>query len=180
VSLGGPEFVASVVSACGGRIRGRTYLQKLGYFVAELSGMPMDYEPQYYGPYSASVASATSVLVAHEILSESSGHSVFETGRYTYRLQSDEFIDRIKARKLEDFERVLAATTAVANTKMARSPNSLAVAAKVHSVLARRATEMTARQLVEAAQEMGWGISEDDVADMLGSLADPERAPLRK
>ena len=53
------DIVLGVVGAAGGEITCRTYLQKVAYFVSEMMGIPMGFEPHYYGPYSSSITAET-------------------------------------------------------------------------------------------------------------------------
>lgn len=127
------EFVATVISVHQGPVKGRTHLQKLCYFVSKLTNQSLGYEPYYYGPYSAEVASATAELVAHGVLEEIRQHyggfldSVFDSVRYAYRLEADcLFIRQLQELKPRDVGEVVEATKQVLDMPMARSASSLA------------------------------------------------------
>jgi uncharacterized protein len=66
-----PEKVADIVRNAGGRIVGRTRLQKLAYFL-ELVGVGdgFDFEYRHYGPYSEDLASAAQVADFLDFLNE--------------------------------------------------------------------------------------------------------------
>ena len=51
------DFLLSVIAAFGGRVDGRTLLQKRAYFVSLLSDIDpgLNFDAHYYGPYSATV-----------------------------------------------------------------------------------------------------------------------------
>lgn len=58
------DFVQLSLYACGGKIQGRTKLQKTVYFLGLMTGHldKLGYQAHYYGPYSAEVAEAISTL----------------------------------------------------------------------------------------------------------------------
>lgn len=90
------QFLLSLIAARGGKLQGRTLLQKEGYFVALLSNSPIDlgYKAHYYGPYSATVDGTLTQLKNLGFVEEAStGFGIvsggFEMRRYDYRLTDD-------------------------------------------------------------------------------------------
>ena len=86
------DLVLAVVEASGGEIKGRTLLQKLGYFISEIMDLDAGYEPHYYGPYSEAVASVIHSQVSRGLLEETMslaggfvGHD-FARKLYRYKL----------------------------------------------------------------------------------------------
>ena len=156
MSLDVHEFVVTVVLAHQGSVKGRTYLQKVCYFVGKLMNQNLGYEPYYYGPYSEEIASATSDLVIYGVLEETRAHLAGVT-QYSYRLDRDNpFVNQLREQKRQDISSVDKATKKVLEMPMVGSVNSLAVAAKVHSILERGATSMTDRELVQAAHTVSY------------------------
>jgi uncharacterized protein YwgA len=88
------DFVHLVLHASGGRIQGRTKLQKVVYFAGVLTGMHehLGYRAHYYGPYSSTVTAAVDELRALGFLEQriASGGAIdskgFEVARYDYAL----------------------------------------------------------------------------------------------
>ena len=59
LSIPGPSDVATIISDAGGRIVGRTKLQKMAYFLEAAGlGSGFDFEYRHYGPYSEDLAAA--------------------------------------------------------------------------------------------------------------------------
>lgn len=57
-----PKDVAEIISDAGGRIVGRTKLQKIAYFLEAAGvGSGFDFEYRHYGPYSEDLATAAHV-----------------------------------------------------------------------------------------------------------------------
>jgi uncharacterized protein YwgA len=91
------EFVLLLVGALPERrIEGRTKLQKVGYFFGLQLGIgrSLAYRPHFYGPYSAEVAEAASMLVALGFLTESVlpgavDEKGFERKKYVYALTEE-------------------------------------------------------------------------------------------
>ena len=65
------EKVAAIVSDAGGRLVGRTRLQKVGY-LTQLAGFAEDFQFEYrhYGPYSEELAEAMEIAVGLGIVRE--------------------------------------------------------------------------------------------------------------
>ena len=53
-------FLIGLLDASGGSVRGRTYLQKLTYFVTLLADVKLElgFDAHFYGPYSEIVENA--------------------------------------------------------------------------------------------------------------------------
>lgn len=88
------DFVHLVLNAAGGKISGRTKLQKTVYFTGAIAGCldRLGYRAHYYGPYSSEVTAAVDELRGLGFLSQhvSSSGAVnaqgFEIARYDYEL----------------------------------------------------------------------------------------------
>ena len=90
------QFVLLVLEAAGGEIPGKTYFQKLCFFVGVKAGnSALGYRPHYYGPYSDSVASEISFLKSAGFVSERQRGSGFpdsagwEVTRFDYSITDD-------------------------------------------------------------------------------------------
>src|SRR5437016_3161878 len=91
------DFVHLVLHAAGGKVQGRTKLQKLVYFAGVLTNMLDDlgYRAHYYGPYSSRVTAATEELRSLGFLEQRTAAAGvvdphgFEIARYDYTLTED-------------------------------------------------------------------------------------------
>ena len=100
------DYVHLVLHAYGGKIEGRTKLQKIVYFVGALTGHPGDlgYRAHFYGPYSSDVSVAADELQGLGFLTKkkssfgSVDSSGFEVARYDFQLTDDgEIVAKEKA-----------------------------------------------------------------------------------
>jgi len=86
------QVVLLVVNEVGDRANGKTFIQKLCFFVSKLTGNPLGFRPHYYGPYSEEVAGELSFLVGGGFLAESrkgsgvAGDGGWEIARYDYQM----------------------------------------------------------------------------------------------
>lgn len=81
------DAVQDTVRLCGGRVVGRTRLQKITYFLEACGlGYGLDFDYHYYGPYSEELASAAEDAEALDLIA--SEWSVSQRGAeyVTYRL----------------------------------------------------------------------------------------------
>jgi uncharacterized protein YwgA len=81
-------YVADIVSLAGGKLVGKTRLQKSVYFLETLNlGFGFDFEYHIYGPYSEELSEATELATATQLLdedvqkSDSGKYSIFTCGR---------------------------------------------------------------------------------------------------
>jgi hypothetical protein len=182
------DFVLSLIAGFGGRIQGRTLLQKRAYFVAQLSGVSIDlgYDAHYYGPYSAIVDNSIVRLKSLGFLVEENiGFGVvsggFEIKRYDYRVTEDG--KRILASLLtkDDYKRVERACIVILE---AGDPNYfvLSVAAKADFILGKRRKAMTRIEIIREAEKFDWDIQEGslkgavDFLEKLGMVHTAEKA----
>ena len=117
------EKVAAIVSDAGGRLVGRTRLQKVGY-LTQLAGFAEDFQFEYrhYGPYSEELAEAMEIAVGLEIVREEKKESMSGAWYSVYhanRSAGDD--DRARfiaaAAKISAIELELAATAAFVYTE---------------------------------------------------------------
>ena len=166
------ELIATAIHANKGEVRGRTYLQKLCFFISKLTGFELNYYPYLYGPYSEEVTSAVDDLVTHSVINEAKNPTLAGAGydRYLYTLHSPDLVERFEAKQPDQYRKVVEAANRILQTKMARSTRSLSVGAKVLSILSEQGRDTGVSQLVHTAREMGWDIRAEDVADVESSL----------
>jgi uncharacterized protein YwgA len=179
------DFVHLVLLAAGGRIQGRTKLQKVVYFAGVLTDMleELGYRAHYYGPYSASVTAALEELRSLGFLDQrvTGGGSIdpagFEVARYDYNLTDDGIqIGREKAAlRPKAWSRILHAVEKLQNADVS-DYLKLSMAAKAYFLLNRAREPVTVEKLVEMCQRFGWRVSPNQIAEASKWLKDLELA----
>jgi uncharacterized protein YwgA len=170
------ETILGIIELAGGKLQGRTTLQKLAYFAAVEGICDFKFRAHYYGPYSDEVAQTTSLLSALEALHE----DVVITGSqtdlwlrevsgdvrtYTYSLtdQGREIVNNIHKEYPEQWVR-LQQLVSTCQKETNLSPGVLATAAKVHFIYTHGPDAPGSNTSVEkAAAGFGWQLSEEDV-----------------
>jgi uncharacterized protein YwgA len=164
------QFVLSLIQASGGRVRGRTLLQKTGYFVSIFTGLGIDlrYQAYFYGPYSATMDGTLTQLKNLGFVEEAStGFGVvsggFEMRRYDYCLTDDgkkicePLLTTSEYRAIED---------AVRKIRDAGQTDymDLSIAAKAHFILQKKGKGMTTAELRKEAESLNWNISDQSLS----------------
>ncbi len=117
------ESVAQIVTFNGGRIVGKTRLQKI-FFLLETNGIGfgLDFDYHHFGPFSAELAQATDdarelgyISETHEMGFHQVPYYVFETKNYTAPSEPDE-TDRKRIGALETMKEYSALELEVAAT----------------------------------------------------------------
>ena len=173
------DFVQLTLHAAGGKIQGRTRLQKTVYFLGLLTDHldELGYQAHYYGPYSADVAEAVSTLEAIGFASSTvaSGGSVdpqgFEIRRTDYSL-TDEGV-RAAARKDEahkDLSEKLKTGLELLKGAGDLDYVRLSIAAKAYFLLRQCNVPVTEQELPQLAKAFGWAVSEQQIRDGLSYL----------
>ena len=185
------DLVLAAVDASGGRIQGRTRLQKLVFFVSTLMGIDAGFRPHYYGPYSQLVSSTAesqaSRGVLHEVVQQYSGVSGFsgnddEYRRYVYTLTREgrDALEWRRERHPEDFAEAVRLAKMLVESRA--DYRVLSFAAKLYYILKAEAEgkSLTVADARQRASELGWEMSQSDVGtgvDLLGSLELVETHP---
>jgi len=172
------DFVLCLIAAAGGKMQGRTLLQKRAFFVTELIGddFGLRFDAHYYGPYSATIEGTTTQLKNLGFLLESStGFGTlkdgFEVRRFNYSLTGDgeRLLESLRNapeyKSIEDaMNRVLAAG----------DPNyvELSIAAKAYFLLKKKeGGRMTVAELIGQAEQYNWNISSESVNNAVRFLS---------
>ena len=172
------DFVLCLVDACGGRLQGRTLLQKRAFFVTELVGddYGLNFDAHFYGPYSATVEGTVTQLKNLGFLQESStGFGTvkegFEMRRYDYSLTPDGEQLLKELRKTPEYAAIKAATDRVLQAGD-RNYLELSIAAKAYFLLKRKEGGiMTIAEIVKEAQKYNWNVSPDSIQKAVGFLS---------
>jgi uncharacterized protein YwgA len=157
------DIVLGVVSAAGGEITCRTYLQKVAYFVSEKMGIPMGFGPHYYGPYSSSITAETDSQVAMGRLAEIRGSGGQSRVFYRYGLKQagEEYLKAITDFDPEGFQQLTGIVTKIQAT--GADYNQLACAAKLHFLLQEAGGKISRATAKNEARRLGWRIEDEDI-----------------
>ena len=140
---------------------GRTRIQKGIYFLRRPLQVAVSYQPHFFGPYSEEVAATLRSMVAEGLLEETDGSAPdrpFEQRGYRYTLTDD-------GRKLLEFWRTecpeeekhlehLIQTLALDDDET--TTRVLAVASKIHFIVAGSKQAVPKGELVDRAFKFGW------------------------
>jgi uncharacterized protein YwgA len=159
------RFVLALLDASGGRLQGRTMLQKKAYFASLLSGVDpgLDFNAHYYGPYSAVLDSTVAQLKNLGFIGEDvTGYGVssegFELRRYDYSISADGKKLLASFCNSDEYKKI---ASAVAKIREAGDPSyfELSIAAKTYFILDRRNKPMSNSEIKrEAAKSFNWSI----------------------
>jgi uncharacterized protein YwgA len=170
------QFILSLIRASGG-VRGRTLLQKRGYFVSLLTGLAADlgYQAHYYGPYSATLDGTLTQLKNLGFVEEgTTGFGVvsggFEMRRYDYSLTEDGEKVLQPFSKSKEYQAIEAA---VRKIQAAGDPDyvELSIAAKAFFILKKQKKGMTAAELMKEAKKFNWNIPERSLGRAVAFLS---------
>ncbi len=168
------DFVLLALHAMGGKIAGKTQLQKTVYFLGVLTGHLDDlaYRAHYYGPYSDDVADAVNRLrsvgfVDQQVAGCGTVNKFgFEVCRYDYKLNDDgkQIADAKAAEKpvfWKKLQRAVAALGKAGDLDYVR----LSIAAKTHFMLGKKKDKATMAELAGLARRFGWKVASHQVKE---------------
>lgn len=180
MELNARHIVLFAVAQLDGRQNGKTYLQKLCYFVQRLSGWQLGFRAHYYGPYSDQVSAELSFLAGAGLLSESrrgsgvAGNGGWEIARFDYSLTD---LGRATVERLakEHPSEVNAVKTEINKVLDAGNQSyvDLSFAAKTDWILQSEQVSMTVDRIADAAGKFNWNVKGTDVqkaSDLLTKL----------
>jgi uncharacterized protein len=159
------DLVLLLLGASNSPIRGRTVIQKTGYFshvsIAEVK--PITFKPHYYGPYSPEIAAALSDLVAMGFVREEADTTPSGNSVYTYALTND---GRVLEKRLESTHKAtverIRKIEATCRDDANSNPNILSWAAKAHYLLRASGKPMSADDAVALGRDFNWELSSED------------------
>ena len=152
------DIILGIVAAAGGKVEGRTYLQKVAYFVAEIMGLPMGFSPHYYGPYSATISAETRSQAAMGRLTEDHTAS-----GYTYLLTQGgkEYLKGIEVFDSDGFGHLREIVGKITST--GADYWQLSCAAKLYYLLGQAGGKISREQAQEEATRLGWQKLDRDI-----------------
>ena len=165
------DFVQMALLAVGGRIQGKTKLQKLVYFLGSLTDCldELGYRPHFYGPYSSAVADAVERLRALGFIEqEVSGGGMydgrgFEVLRHDFQMnEPGRAIAERKAQQNPQWWERITAATQVLRKGGDLNYVQLSIAAKTHLMLGEKNGSASVKELADLASKFGWVVSEEE------------------
>jgi hypothetical protein len=170
INMSPREIVLCMLGESGGSIKGKTKLQKRGYFLSLRIDHDLGYKPHYYGPFSPTIDSAISELKALGFVEEridrfgAAGDQGFEIKRFEYVLTEDgkSVIEVLKQSKSKDYSLV---STALAKVAGNHEPDYVvqSVAAKAIFILKQQKKPMNSQQIREEAKKFDWNVSAENL-----------------
>lgn len=173
------DFLICLLDASAGSIQGRTLLQKRAFFVCQDPNIDvaLDFIPHYYGPFSPTLDVALGELKSLGFVGERTtgfglvGPSGFEVRRHDYYLTDDgrQIAKLLKQSEAEAHERI---TAGLERIKEAGDPNyfELSIAAKAFFILKRKNRPLTHGEVLRAAGDFNWNISEHSLGRAVSFL----------
>ena len=171
------EMVLLLLDASGGSIRGKTLLQKRGYFVATQLGWNLGYRAHYYGPYSPPLEDGLLKANALQFINDEK-HDLgvdnvgFEVRRYDYRLNEDGkiIVEELKKEYPEQSSMIQDAVRRMEEAGDTGDYMSLSIAAKTHHLLSNSDKPLTREEIRAKASKFGWNMNEDQIENAVSFL----------
>jgi uncharacterized protein YwgA len=171
--------ILTLLSAeAGGRLTGRTLLQKKVYFLNEILDLGVEFRPYYYGPYSEALANALDSLVAIGFVKEEcetfprADDPFGDQRRYHYSLTLDgeaamqvfaEPEDGAKAQQMVELVRKMD------QCAQAHDYRNLSVAAKIYFIV-RSKGRASVEELKKEALSLRWKLPDDLIRSSIAFL----------
>lgn len=167
-----PELLIALLSVEPEGINGRTVIQKLSYFASVKLKIDAGYGPDYYGPFSPSIAAHLESLVGLDFVVEKGRRTVRDRIMYSYHLTDDgqQIAEKIK----EEYPREYLIIRNVVK-KCGRIVHYnfyvLSWAAKVHFILEQTGRALTYEEAINVGQLFGWKLGEKEMESAVKLLS---------
>ncbi len=165
--------------ASGGRVRGKTLLQKQLFFVGELAGIDLGYRAHYYCPYSDTLVDAVVEVKNLGFVQEYGSGSgrdgengSSESRRYDYELTDEgkSAVSWLKAHYPVEAENVVRAAERILS-KGNPDRSTLINAAKTLWIMQEQKRPMAPREIAEQAKNYSWPVTEEQAHQAIEFLA---------
>ena len=158
------EFILALLDSKPNGIAGRTTVQKLGYFASIILGQDFGYGPDFYGPFSSTIAANMQNLVETDFVTERGRMTSRYRRMYSYALNDEATILTKAIKKTYSKEyRIIEWVVKKCDQIVHLNYNVLSWAAKVHFVLKRSGKSMTYDEAIAASRSFGWKLTEQEV-----------------
>ena len=174
------HLVLWVIAEVEGRPNGKTYLQKMCFFVGQILELDLGFRAHHYGPYSDLVSAEISYLMANGYIFELPKHfgmadsQGWEVTRRDYQL-TDRGKEGLRWLDVKYEEQASQVRAAINRVREAGDLNyvGLSFAAKTFWILSRAGEPMTPEHVRDKAKDLRWTVETKDVtsaADFLQRL----------
>ena len=170
------DAILTTIEAAGGKIVGRTAIQKLIYFESIFGLVEANYKPHFYGPYSSDVSEVIQELTELDFLKEEIDIIIPTVWRrYRYELDSDgtEVVSTIKEENRAEYDKIFEIVK-LCEKNVDFDINMLSWAAKVNLILSNQGKPMTKDEITSTAESFGWKITEPQVNNAIQLLKELE------
>jgi uncharacterized protein YwgA len=166
------ELVLALLCSIPEGIKGRTVVQKLGYFASVKLKIDAGYAADFYGPYSPKIAELLQNMVELDFVVEKGRQTHHNRTMYSYSLTEDgsELAQKVKEENPEEYG-VIKNIVRKCSEIVHCNYNVLSWAAKVHFVLHRARKAMTRAEAIEASQSFGWRLGKEEVESAVKLLS---------
>lgn len=165
------ELVIALLSAIPEGIKGRTVVQKLGYFASVELKIDAGYAADFYGPFSSKVAEQLQNMVELDFVVEKGRQTLHNRTMYNYSLTEDglELAQKVKEEYPKEYA-VINDIVRKCGETVHCNYNVLSWTAKVHFVLNRVRKAMTRAEAIDTSQSFGWKLSHEEVESAIRLL----------
>jgi hypothetical protein len=128
-----------------------------------MMGIPMGFDPHYYGPYSSPITAETDSQVAMGRLAEIPGSGEQSRVFYRYELEQagEEYLKTITGFDPEGFQQLTDIVRRIQAT--GAGYKQLACAAKLHFLLQEAGGKISRATAKNEAERLGWRIEDEDI-----------------
>lgn len=164
------EIFLLMLEAAGGKMAGKTLIQKRAYFLNEFLKLGLHFKPHYYGPYSPDLDDAIGKAKVLGFVQESAVNfgpdmnTGFEVRRFDYVLTPDGKVVAavLKKQYQQEWERL---TETLGKIREADKNDyvALSLAAKTFYILSTSGRTLTVPDIAAEAKCIGWQVSERDI-----------------
>jgi len=169
------DAILTVLDSTGGKLVGRTAIQKLLYFASQKGFLKDTYLPHYYGPYSLETSDSLLELCSLDFVDEELERSTTpgrDWRRYSYILtkRGEEYLNFIgEGLGTESTKLAKLVQKASELTKLEVEP--LSCAAKVH-YLVKTSPHVSEDSIRKLAGDFGWNLSKEQINRAIALLAE--------
>jgi uncharacterized protein YwgA len=173
------EAVLVVLDSAGGKVDGRTAMQKLAYFAAKSIHQDLGHRAHFYGPYSREVEGALNDSALSEDVVETVQRFPDWNGsgpdirKYTYEItdQGREFVAALRRSNPELSGQIDDIVRRLLQLVPDQNVHTLSLAAKTDLIVNQQSEPVTTSTLPDLARQLGWKMSGEEVAKAVGVLS---------
>lgn len=157
------DILLMILRAVPEGIRGKTAIQKIGYFTSIKLKYDMNYFAHFYGPYSRDVANTLQALRDFNFIEENKTRTRNNRYIHIFRLNNDgqEVIDDIISENTNAYDNIQDVTTAI--EPYGQNINILSWAAKIYYILNETDKPITEKEIIKLARQHDWNLTEDEI-----------------